>query len=60
MENPLVIHQEGVNANPTYTKDHGTESIRPISTVEIEKDMASTGIEPATFALLARRSNQLS
>ena len=24
------------------------------------KDMASTGIEPATFALLARRSNQLS
>ena len=23
-------------------------------------DMASTGIEPATFALLARRSNQLS
>ena len=26
----------------------------------IEKGLASTGIEPATFALLARRSNQLS
>ena len=25
-----------------------------------KKDMASVGIEPATFALLARRSNQLS
>ena len=25
-----------------------------------KRDVASTGIEPATFALLARRSNQLS
>ena len=33
--------------------------ICPIS-VQMEKLMASTGIEPATFALLARRSNQLS
>ena len=29
-------------------------------TVNIQKSVASTGIEPATFALLARRSNQLS
>ena len=58
MENPLVIHQEGVKA--AYTRDHGTESIRLISPLKTEKNMASTGIEPATFALLARRSNQLS
>ena len=31
-----------------------------IEAERFEKSMASTGIEPATFALLARRSNQLS
>ena len=28
--------------------------------IENEKELASVGIEPTTFALLARRSNQLS
>ena len=30
------------------------------TTIFKKKRLASTGIEPATFALLARRSNQLS
>ena len=41
MENPLVIHQEGVKA--AYTRDHGTESIRPVSPVKIEKKCGQYG-----------------
>ncbi len=30
------------------------------TTIWVSKEMAYTGLEPVTFALLARRSNQLS
>ena len=41
MENPLVIHQEGVKA--AYTRDHGTEFIRLISPLKIEKKNGQYG-----------------
>ena len=69
MEKHLDIHQEGVKA--TWTTVQGSCQIilvrNPLTLHyryrigdTTRKNMASTGIEPATFALLARRSNQLS
>ena len=65
MEKHLDIHQEGVKATWTNVQGSWYEIHLPyitdtVSAIQLEKNMASTGIEPATFALLARRSNQLS
>ena len=48
--------KKGSNVNCVQIKPLQSSS----NSDEKMNDLASTGIEPATFALLARRSNQLS
>ena len=54
-----TLHSQKVLEIDFLTDQHCV-SHGKVVTLEVQKHMAITGIEPATFALLARRSNQLS
>jgi hypothetical protein len=49
-----LLQRRNIYRDPTVTKKHRNP------TVSIKSALLCTGIEPVTFALLARRSNRLS